>query len=232
MTFLLIDTGAPTAVVGVCTAPPSEVRAGVDVEVRGEVLLTELRRHAEALPEAVAQALAQASLSFADLRGVAVGVGPGSFIGVRVGIAYAKGLCLALGVPLVGLSSLQALLCDAEEQLGGVDGSGAVVIDAKRGEVFVQHARRSEGRCVLVGDPGALAPAAAAEALADARFLVGSGAHLLALGGPRRLDADGPRAVGLARALAARAAQGPLPDETSSLVPTYARAPDAKLPAR
>ena len=105
----------------------------------GEVLGERLSR-AVTLLEDVDALLRQAGAHTADVEALAVGIGPGSFTGVRVGLATARGLALALGVPAAGVSTLDALAAGAP---------GAVpVVDARRGEVFV-----------LQGEPRVLAPA-------------------------------------------------------------------------
>ena len=105
----------------------------------GEVLGERLSR-AVTLLEDVDALLRQAGAHTADVEALAVGIGPGSFTGVRVGLATARGLALALGVPVAGVSTLDALAAGAP---------GAVpVVDARRGEVFV-----------LQGEPRVLAPA-------------------------------------------------------------------------
>ena len=94
----------------------------------GEVLGERMSRAITVL-EDVDALLRQAGAHTRDLEGVAVGIGPGSFTGVRIGLATARGLALALGVPVAGVSTLDALAAGAP---------GAVpVIDARRGEVFV-----------------------------------------------------------------------------------------------
>jgi len=105
----------------------------------GEVLGERMSR-AVTLLEDVDALLRQAGARTRDVEGLAVGVGPGSFTGVRMGLATARGLALALGVPVAGVSTLDALAAGAP---------GAVpVVDARRHEVFV-----------LQGEPRVLAPA-------------------------------------------------------------------------
>ena len=105
----------------------------------GEVLGERMSR-AVTLLEDVDVLLRQAGARTRDVEGLAVGVGTGSFTGVRIGLATARGLALALGVPVAGVSTLDALAAGAP---------GAVpVVDARRHEVFV-----------LQGEPRVLAPA-------------------------------------------------------------------------
>lgn len=105
----------------------------------GEVLGERLSR-AVTLLEDVDALLRQAGAHTTDVEALAVGIGPGSFTGVRVGLATARGLALALGVPVAGVSTLDALAAGAP---------GAVpVVDARRREVFV-----------LQGEPRVVAPA-------------------------------------------------------------------------
>jgi tRNA threonylcarbamoyl adenosine modification protein YeaZ len=94
----------------------------------GEVLGERVSR-AVTLLEDVDALLRQAGMHTRDLEGLAVGIGPGSFTGVRIGLSTARGLAFALGVPVAGVSTLDALAAGAP---------GAVpVVDARRREVFV-----------------------------------------------------------------------------------------------
>jgi tRNA threonylcarbamoyladenosine biosynthesis protein TsaB len=97
--------------------------------VDGEEVLGERTSRAVTVLEDLDALLRQAGAHTRELDGLAVGIGPGSFTGVRIGLATARGLSLALGVPVAGVSTLDALAAGAP---------GAVpVIDARRAEVFV-----------------------------------------------------------------------------------------------
>jgi tRNA threonylcarbamoyladenosine biosynthesis protein TsaB len=97
--------------------------------VDGEEVVGERTSRAVTLLEDVDALLRQAGMQTRDVEALAVGIGPGSFTGVRIGLATARGLGLALGIPAAGVSTLDALAAGAP---------GAVpVIDARRREVFV-----------------------------------------------------------------------------------------------
>ena len=177
------------------------------------------RGHQERLAPMAREVMAQAGLAFDRLDRIAVTVGPGSFTGLRVGIAFAKGLALALDRPAVGVGALEALAAQA---------SGLVfpAIDARRGQLYLQA---FDGGAALMA-PDALTAEVAAARIAELSqgrpfTLVGSGAALLADFAPSAtvVSAEGADARDVARLAAARAG-GPLK-------PLYLRAPDAKLPA-
>ena len=175
-----------------------------------------VRGHQERLASMAREAMAQAGLRFGDLERIGVTVGPGSFTGLRVGLAFAKGLSSALARPAVGVGSLEAL---AGERPGFV----VAAVDARREQVYVQAF--DNGRPLM--EPAALrADYAIAEIrrLGEPLALVGSGAPLLAEAFPsaRLAPAAVPDPVVVAR-IAART-------ETPAK-PLYLRAPDAVLPA-
>lgn len=217
--WLVVDTATPIAVVGVWTPDGA----------RSEHRLSETRRHAEGIVDAIDAALLVAGVELGDLAGVAVGKGPGSFIGVRTGIATAKGICVARALPLVGVSTLLALAHSAKLPRG----IGLIAVDARRGEVYAQLLENAAGGVRPV-EPAQPMPPDAARARARAlAFVAGSGLDLDTAGMVEHesvIPLVSPSVEGLGRALLARIARG-LEDETESLVPDYCRPPDAKLPA-
>ncbi len=178
------------------------------------------RGHQEAIAPLTAEVMAQASLAFADLDRIGVTIGPGSFTGLRVGLAFAKGLGAALGRPVVGVGTLAALA----EPLG--DDLVFALIDARRGQVYLQAF--AGGRALMAPDALDVATAAARVAeLSGGRqaVLAGSGAALLAdlMPGARLVSAPACDPAAVARLAAAQT--NPSPPR-----PLYLRAPDARLP--
>jgi tRNA threonylcarbamoyladenosine biosynthesis protein TsaB len=177
------------------------------------------RGHQERLAPMAAAVMVKAGLPFAALQCVAVTVGPGSFTGLRVGVAFGKGLSAALGIPAVGIGTLEALAA-------GIGGLVFAAIDARREQLYLQAFE--EGRPLMA--PDALPVDAACARLLEIAAgrpmtLVGSGAPLLATAAPtaQTLLLEGADAREVARLGAGRPATG--------LAPLYLRAPDAKLPA-
>jgi len=121
-TTLAIETA--TVAVGAAIADDSGVLATVALRAG--------RRHAELLHGLVLDVLGAVGVEFGDLDAIAVDVGPGLFTGIRVGVAAAKGFAVALGLPVVGLSSLE-ILASACRAAGSASVTG--VIDLRRGEV-------------------------------------------------------------------------------------------------
>lgn len=177
------------------------------------------RGHQERLAPMVGSVMAQAGLPFSSLQRIGVTVGPGSFTGLRVGVAFAKGLVSALEVESAGVGVLEAL---ASPEVGLV----AAVLDARRNQLYLQAFK--DGAPLMV--PEALPATTAASRLAEVSaarplILVGSGAPLLASAFPaaRVVLREGCDAIQVARLAAGRPA--------TTLRPLYLRAPDARLPA-
>jgi tRNA threonylcarbamoyladenosine biosynthesis protein TsaB len=195
--------------------------------LRGDVLLGEASyedemKHAERLFAALDAAMQAACLQRDAIEAVACDIGPGSFTGVRVGLASAKGIALALGVPLVGVCSLEAMAAaafaaDVQAELV------CPVLDAKRGETFVAVYDRELSAVKTPAHVDARDTLAWVGDTTRIRFCGRRALELL--GDAQCIDAPGcalPDAGWVAR-LAARRPGGDL----GLLEPLYLRAPDA-----
>ncbi|HXO52639.1 MAG TPA: tRNA (adenosine(37)-N6)-threonylcarbamoyltransferase complex dimerization subunit type 1 TsaB [Mycobacterium sp.] len=200
--ILAIDTATPAVTAGIVKLD--------GVEVLGERVTVDARAHAERLTPNVLAALADAGRSINDLGAVVVGCGPGPFTGLRVGMATAAAYGHALGIPVHGVCSLDAIGIET----AGTPGEVLVVTDARRREVY--WARYRDG--VRIDGPAVDAPA---DMPADADAVAGSPEHAALFDLPR-LSPVYPTAAGLVRAVADWTA-APAP-----LVPLYLRRPDAK----
>jgi tRNA threonylcarbamoyladenosine biosynthesis protein TsaB len=134
-----------------------------------------MRGHAEALMPLIAAVMSEADAEFALLDRIAVTVGPGSFTGLRVGVAAARGIALATGKPAVGLTTLAALAApffQADESVALL-----AAIDARHGQVYMQLF--GPGARSLVAPRLASVREAVRAAMASPTIIVGSGAKLI-----------------------------------------------------
>ena len=200
--ILAIDTATPAVTAGIVKLD--------GIEVLAERVTVDARAHAEQLTPNVLAALADAGLTVDDLGAVVVGCGPGPFTGLRVGMATAAAYGHALGIPVHGVCSLDAIGIESAATGAEV----LVVTDARRREVY--WARYRDG--VRVDGPAVDAPA---DVPADAEAVAGSPEHAALFDLPR-LAAVYPTAAGLVRAVADWTA------EPAPLIPLYLRRPDAK----
>ena len=161
MIVLGFDTATAASAVGLILADGSVLQARDDPEV------DQRPGHATRLLPLAHGLLGDAGIGWGLLERIAVGVGPGTFTGLRIGIATARGLAQSLGVELVGVSSLSALAREATLEGGGV----LAVIDARRGEVFVAP---YDGEVELF-EPQVLPPSGLAELLGRVEALTGHG---------------------------------------------------------
>jgi len=225
-----IDTGTPIAALGLV----------VDGRIAGSISQP-VTSHCASLPLAVDELLRASGLTPRDLGAIAVGIGPGSFTGLRIGLSYAKGLVMASGCAIVGVNSLDALAATALASPAAHQGVLVCpLVDARRGEVYAALYRivsdgleklsedlvvalehltsRIEGEVVLVGDSRAN----------DAAALLSSRGLGVAVLDICSLDSRG----GLLAAIgAARFSRGEI-DRPASLEPLYLRPPAAALKSR
>lgn len=212
MRVLVIDTA-----LGLCTAGVFEVANGrrTRLGLRSEPMT---KGHSERLAGFARDAVREAGGGFAALDRIGVTVGPGSFTGLRVGLAFAQGLGTSLDRPVIGLSTLAGLAASVPDAA-----VVAALVDARRGQVYAAIGRDGEARALSLD-----AAAAEVAALGEGATLIGSGALLMAEAAPGAVIADlaGPAPEALAQLAAAAD-----PDRSPPR-PLYLRAPDATPPGR
>ncbi|WP_216694962.1 tRNA (adenosine(37)-N6)-threonylcarbamoyltransferase complex dimerization subunit type 1 TsaB [Dietzia psychralcaliphila] len=232
MLVLAVDTSTPSVTAGVCRL----VHGDHDpvVTTLATRVTEDARAHAELLTPHILDSLAEAGLTPADLDAVVVGVGPGPFTGLRVGMATAAAFADAVGRPVYGVCSLDGLAERA--RAAGVAGELVVVTDARRREAY--HARYSPDGTRVSGP--AVGPAA--DIPTDGvDHLVGDATRLAEIaGGTRHAEAGGevstasdgvtaPDPAGLVTVAAGDLLGGV---EPAPLEPLYLRRPDAVPPRR
>jgi tRNA threonylcarbamoyl adenosine modification protein YeaZ len=200
---LALDTATPTLVAGL-----ARWSADGAVEVLAERAVPSGTKHAELLTPAIRDVLADARLTLADVAAVVVGLGPGPFTGLRVGVVTAAALADARRIPAVGVCSLDAV----------GDGARTVVTDARRKEVYWATYAGDGAR---IDGPGVTRPeelAAEGPFVGDVRFAERLGSSVT------------PAEVTTAGLLRAAAPQLADPSSSGPLVPLYLRRPDATPP--
>jgi tRNA threonylcarbamoyladenosine biosynthesis protein TsaB len=210
-----------------------------DVELRDDPPVGVRPRHTTRLMPLIVEVLERTSTEFSELDRIAVGVGPGTFTGLRIGVTTARSLSRARGIPLVGVSTLESLALNAvggESPARQTPALEAVVavLDARRQEVFAAAWELAEPRRQLLA-PAAFAPEELARRLAGfapRTLAIGEGAvefrAVLERAGAL-IPADGStlnRVTAVNHARLARTLAATDPDE---IRPEYLRLPDAEL---
>lgn len=216
MLLLAVDTATPAVTVALHD---------------GETVLAEsnqvdARRHGELLLPSVDKVLAEAGVTLDALTGIVVGVGPGPYTGLRVGLVTASTFAAVLGIPVHGLCTLDGLAYAAGA--AGIEGPFTVATDARRKEVYWA---RYEDPYTRVGEPAVDRPADIAEQVAGVPA-VGQGALLYP---DVFTDARAPehQSAGALAALAVRRLADGTPFENADGTPPqplYLRRPDAQVP--
>jgi tRNA threonylcarbamoyl adenosine modification protein YeaZ len=188
------------------------------------------RGHAEALMPMVAEVMAEADIGPSDLDLIAATTGPGSFTGVRIAIAAARGLALVTTAKLFGIDSLAVMAREARLS-GAVAGEPfAVAVDARRGMLYLglyeATGTRRDGPLLIAPDDAVLS-------LNDVHLAVGSGAKLLAEAAGRRGHSIEAKLLELQPSAAVLAEiAGENGETTPILRPLYLRPPDARPQAQ
>ena len=231
MLILVLDSSTSVVTVAVARAGEGELGAGT---ARREVLAetsVHSRGASETLLPAAHAVLNLAGTDLGEVKRILVGVGPGTFTGIRIALAAARALALATGAALSKNSSLNALAAPAS--LDAENPNVLAVLDAKRRQVFAQcfasNGARGEILCAAPGELAAQLPAREDPREKD-MLLVGDGAvcYRKALSGLGRIPADAsPLHQITAAGHVLSADLAPVP--ASEIVPLYVREPDAEV---
>jgi tRNA threonylcarbamoyladenosine biosynthesis protein TsaB len=221
MIVLGLDTATPDTVVGVTGAADP-------IELRDSPAPGERPGHAARLLALAGDALGRAGATWRDVGRIGAGIGPGTFTGLRIGIATARALAQSTGAELAAVSSLQAL---ADPAASAHAGPVLAILDARRGEAFVA-AWQGPDRIVA---PAAVKPEALAEVVsvrAGPWLAVGDGAlkfasYLESVG--VSVPAEGSALHRISGLAVCRLAERAAPIDREELVPEYVRAPDARM---
>ncbi|MEV7991099.1 tRNA (adenosine(37)-N6)-threonylcarbamoyltransferase complex dimerization subunit type 1 TsaB [Streptomyces sp. NPDC086077] len=208
MLLLALDTATPAVTVA--------LHDGTDVITSSSQV--DARRHGELLLPAVDRVLTDAGLRLGAVTGIVVGIGPGPYTGLRVGLMTADTFGLALGVPVHGVCTLDGLAYAADRE-----GPFVVATDARRKEVY--WARYDDSR-TRVTDPAVDRPADIAAEVAGLPA-VGAGALLYPDTFPVAYEPEHVSAAALARLAVERLDKG---EELPPARPLYLRRPDAQVP--
>ena len=195
--------------------------------------------HCATLPDAVEELLAASGLKIGDLKGIGVAIGPGSFTGLRVGLSYAKGLARAVGIPLAGVPTLDAMALAWRS--GGPPGTQLCpILDARRGEVYAALYRFATDALERETEDLALTSAELAGLInsdtiligdvtvGEVRELVSATGYRVRVAGAAELSQTGSMVAVLASVRIARGDR----DDIAMLEPRYIRVSDAAQTAR
>jgi tRNA threonylcarbamoyladenosine biosynthesis protein TsaB len=242
--LLLQQSRSIGPVLGLETGGP---QASLAISCNGSVLAMAQparRAHGESVVGAIDELLRRCDLTVKKLAAIAIGIGPGSFTGLRIALSYAKGIALATGCAIVGVPSLDALaLCALELPDLAPEATICPILDARKGEVYAALYRRVQNGLEKVCDEFLAQPQDLARQLSGGETIVffGDGAAtygdvLRLFGGRDRVmlaDTSGtlPPAAMISVLGAVRVACGQ-PDAAGSLQPLYVRPSEAELKAK
>lgn len=217
MLVLAVDTATPAVTAGlVHLSPATDSGARPAVATLAARVKVDARAHAEVLTPQILECLVEAGVSRGELDAVVVGIGPGPFTGLRVGMATAAAFGDALGLPVHGVCSLDAIAADAAGEQRD-PGELLIVTDARRREVY--WAKYLHG--ARVAGPEVNSPVDVP--VGDAAAIAGSAAHVDYYDLPV-LPSETPSPAGLVAVAAPALLAGTVPE---ALVPLYLRRPDA-----
>ena len=242
MLVLAVDTATPAVTAGLvelehaapCAVPPAaDAATSSATRVVARTIASRVRvdprAHAEVLTPQILECLTEAGCSRTDIAAIVVGIGPGPFTGLRVGMATAAAFGDALGIPVYGVCSLDAIAADAVSEPNlypsaadlTTDSELLVVTDARRREVYWARYREDRGEAHRIAGPAVNKPAELD--MAQATVIAGSASHVDYFDLPV-LPVETPSPAGLVRVAASDVLARTVPE---ALIPLYLRRPDA-----
>jgi tRNA threonylcarbamoyladenosine biosynthesis protein TsaB len=222
---LAVDTATPRASVAVCRGEDVLARASSDGT----------KNHSETLLGSMVSVLHEARISLGDVTLLAVGLGPGAFTALRVGITTMKALSFGLSIPLVGISTLDVMAAGVTETMPTYRGDVAPVIDARKGEVYTALFRiGDDGKVVRIGEYRAIPREEFCRMVEPDVLVLGRGVTLFSREEQRTMtiaresiwDPDSSLLAKSARTLFQEKGGGTDPEE---IVPLYVRRSDAEI---
>ncbi len=240
MRILAFDTATPSTTTALCELDGDE-DARVLAQARHDPSPGERPAHATELMTEIVAVLERASTPWGALDRIAVGIGPGTFTGLRIGVATARALAGAHAIPLVGVSTLASLALGAARDASQLEAAGAAtivaVLDARRGEAFAAAWRRADaaGLGARLLAPAALAPEELGLRIPPASLAIGDGAikyrGILARSGAS-IPPDESELPRVSAASHCRLARSLPTTPLAEVVPEYLRLPDAEITRR
>ncbi|MEJ2727177.1 MAG: tRNA (adenosine(37)-N6)-threonylcarbamoyltransferase complex dimerization subunit type 1 TsaB [Deltaproteobacteria bacterium] len=223
MNLLAIDTATRSCSVAVTNKG----------SLSAELTIVRSQTHSKHLMELIHSVLEIAGFHVADLDGLAVTMGPGSFTGLRIGISTIKGLAYALARPVVGISTLEALAW----QCGQTSYLICPLLDARKGEVYGATYGFNEGRLIQMTGPRAMVPEDVVEHIKSPCVFIGNGARLYrrdivaSIGGLAHFVPEGQNMIRASSVafLSMPRFEANDTDAVAGLVPHYIRKSDAEL---
>jgi tRNA threonylcarbamoyladenosine biosynthesis protein TsaB len=231
--LLGFDTATPATVVGLL-----DPETGTAVEGRDDPEPKQRPRHMTALLALIDQQMRSLGVGWADIQRIAVGVGPGTFTGLRIGVATAQALARARDIELVGVSTLHSLALGAAGDAAPGEDAVLAVIDGRRREVFAAGwslAEVGDARAEPLLAPQAVPIDALAATLAEpSRSWVAAGDGSVAfetalMRSGARIPKDGSKRNRISAVDHCRLALGLSPEPPDGVRPEYLRLPDAEI---
>jgi tRNA threonylcarbamoyladenosine biosynthesis protein TsaB len=199
-------------------------------EVLNQMKEVRVRGHVERLIPMIDETCKAVGVSQSQFDYIAVTIGPGTFAGVRIGLSAAKGMALALGIPLIPLTTLESIAHQYAVDHQELSETFAVAIDARRGEIYFQKFKMNKGDINSVAE--AMAVPLSQINIDGIDIIVGSGAELIKdIVGNETFRVDDnyqyPEATVMGKLATSKIEQAKFSDDVS---PLYLRAPDAIKP--